>query len=137
MFTVIFSFLAIVWANDHISSPWTEAKLLIASCIKSDAAKSDAAKSDAAKSDAAKSDAAKSDAAKSDARREGCPPEKLELAKAVLAEAPAVREFWKGMFERVVGTTLLPIATALLGYLFGAQGRSNAAGTPGKGQNAS
>jgi hypothetical protein len=49
-----------------------------------------------------------------------CPAGKLELAKLVLSDpnVAAYREFWKAMFERIVGTTLLPIVTALLGYLF-------------------
>lgn len=53
-----------------------------------------------------------------------CPSAKLELAKTIAGDPIAHREFWKTMFDKVVGATLFPILTALLGYLFGAQGRS-------------
>ena len=55
-----------------------------------------------------------------------CPAYKVELAKLALAQpdAAAFREFWKSMFDKVVGTTLFPIITALLGYLFATSGRS-------------
>ena len=58
-----------------------------------------------------------------------CPSAKLELARSIVGDPTAHREFWKGMFEKIVGTTLLPIVTALLGYLFGAQGRTFLAAT--------
>jgi len=53
-----------------------------------------------------------------------CPPAKLELAKTIAGDPIAHREFWKTMFDKIVGATLFPILTALLGYLFGSQGRS-------------
>jgi len=57
-----------------------------------------------------------------------CPATKVEMAKLVISEPNIVayREFWKSMFERVVGTTLLPIVTAILGYLFASNNRGTA-----------
>ena len=62
--------------------------------------------------------------------RDACPETKIDMAKLVISEPniTAYREFWKSMFERVVGTTLLPIVTAILGYLFA----SNSRGSPPK-----
>jgi hypothetical protein len=62
--------------------------------------------------------------------QKACPATKIEMAKLVISEPniTAYREFWKSMFERVVGTTLLPIVTAILGYLFA----SNSRGSPPK-----
>jgi hypothetical protein len=56
-----------------------------------------------------------------------CPATKVDMAKLVISEpnVTAYREFWKSMFERVVGTTLLPIVTAILGYLFASNNRGN------------
>jgi hypothetical protein len=54
-----------------------------------------------------------------------CPAAKVELAKLVLTDpnVAAYRQFWKSMFDPIVGTTLLPIVTALLGYLFASNNR--------------
>ncbi len=61
----------------------------------------------------------------SDDYQKACPQTKIEMAKLVISEPniTAYREFWKSMFERVVGTTLLPIVTAILGYLFASNSR--------------
>jgi hypothetical protein len=66
----------------------------------------------------------------SDDYQKACPQTKIEMAKLVISEPSitAYREFWKSMFERIVGTTLLPIVTAILGYLFA----SNSRGSPPK-----
>ncbi|SCX62745.1 hypothetical protein [Nitrosospira sp. Nsp1] len=50
-----------------------------------------------------------------------CTDERIALAKVILDD-PAIashRQYWKDMFQQIIGATLLPILTALLGYLFG------------------
>ena len=71
-----------------------------------------------------------SECLKPDAKPELCPPARIDLARSIISD-PALssyRDFWKNMFERVVGAILFPLVTALLGYLF-AQGR-NGTGSP-------
>ncbi len=57
-----------------------------------------------------------------------CPATKVDMAKLVISEPniAAYREFWKSMFERAVGTTLLSIVTAILGNRFASNNRGNA-----------
>lgn len=106
LFVVVLLFLAIlVWGAPTRYLPEQEATLLLKECLSIEPAKKDA-----------------------------CPPWKQDIAKVVVADPTTgdFREFWKGMFERIVGTTLLPIVTALLGYLFGSQTRQETAASPGK-----
>lgn len=99
--TIIILLMIIIFAphSQHNAITTSEASKLILECVKSDSAK------------------------------EICLPARLELAKSIVGDLAAHREFWKSMFEKIVGTTLLPIVTALLGYLFGAQGRTFLAAT--------
>lgn len=105
LFIVIFLFLGILTTGPNSTATEDQqkkAQQLLADCLKPD-----------------------------DTTKDLCTPARLEIAKTILAE-PAVtayREFWKSMFERIVGTTLLPILTALLGYLFGTQ-RGNESTSP-------